>query len=600
MRPRCLESSSASTSSRSAQLPCRVLCRSRGPRSHRSIAVFAAAQPATQTAKPSSQASTSGRPAPELTAPSRGRLPVPVTSWRLPEESTLPLYTCLDGDVLTPANRFAYYDALRSGLKALRALGINGVSVDVCWGLVEGGGPGVYDWSAYKQLLALIRDEGFMAQVVLCFHATPSVPLPAWVEEAGAANPDLFYADRAGSRCREYLSLGVDHVPVVAGRTAVECYRDLMASFRRELGPLLGSCVTDVAVGLGPDGELKYPAHPRDKRWAFPGVGEFQCYDRYMLASLRACAHQVSQPSWGLGGPHDAGAYGAAPHNTGFFAQHGSWASPYGKFFLQWYSDMLLQHADSVLGAAREALLGTPPPHPHAAPHRAPAPAAALPPPLRLHAKLPALYWWFATASHAPELTAGYYNTATRDGYLPVMAVLAAHGVGARLKGAELRTAELAPVHCCDPERQLAQQRTVAAALRLPVGVENAGERFDEAGLGRLEAALFEPGLYSGIELPPVNSLVFNRMCDALFEPGNWGRFKEFVRRVRGRADTLVLPWRGAAPEAAAGGPGREGPQPQPQAQAAALGSSQQQAQQGQEGAAEAQQGAGLGAMQLA
>ncbi len=29
-------------------------------------------------------------------------------------------------------------------------------------------------------------------------------------------------------------------------------------------------------AGLGPDGELKYPAHPRDGRWAFPGLGEPQ------------------------------------------------------------------------------------------------------------------------------------------------------------------------------------------------------------------------------------------------------------------------------------------------------------------------------------
>ncbi len=50
-----------------------------------------------------------------------------------------------------------------------------------------------------------------------------------------------------------------------------------MASFRRELGPLLGSTIVDVSIGLGPDGELKYPAHPPGGgRWNFPGIGEFQ------------------------------------------------------------------------------------------------------------------------------------------------------------------------------------------------------------------------------------------------------------------------------------------------------------------------------------
>ncbi len=54
-----------------------------------------------------------------------------------------------------------------------------------------------------------------------------------------------------------------------------------------------------------------------------------------MLSGLRACAEQVRQPPWGLGGPHDAGTYRALPHQTGFFAHNGNWTSPYGRFFLQ-------------------------------------------------------------------------------------------------------------------------------------------------------------------------------------------------------------------------------------------------------------------------
>ncbi|GIL62493.1 hypothetical protein Vafri_16696 [Volvox africanus] len=505
------------------------------------------------------------------------------------KEPALPLYTCLDGDILTPANKFAYYEALRSGLKALRALGINGICVDVYWGIVEGVRPRDYDWSSYKQLFALIRDEGFMAQVCLCFHATDTMPLPTWLVEEGRTNPDIFYTDRAGQRCTNYVSLGADEAPVLAGRTPLECYRDLMTSFRRELGPFFGSTILDVLVGLGPDGELKYPAHPRDKRWNFPGVGEFQCYDKYMLSVLRACAQQVNQPSWGLRGPHDAGTYCVWPHQTGFFHQRGNWSSPYGKFFLQWYSDMLVQHADAVLGIAREVLLEPETPYTHyeyQPPYQrlhdgesgtfrgggrgsgsdgdeedgggvvvmAQAPDAgagisllsqSLPPAIRLHAKLPSIYWWYADA-HAPELTAGYYNTASRDGYMPIMHVLARNGVSVRLQGGEPRGYEMNMQAHCAPDRQLTQQRTVAAALQVPVGLENLSERFDEQALFRLEGALFDTSVVKGIELPQVQSLVFNRMCDSMFEPGNWNRFKQFVRRVRSRAQTLVVPDRGS------------------------------------------------------
>jgi beta-amylase len=105
-----------------------------------------------------------------------------------------------------------------------------------------------------------------------------------------------------------------------------------------------------------------------------------------MLATLKAVADQVNQPSWGLGGPHDAGSYCIWPHQTGFFHQHGSWSSAYGKFFMQWYSEMLIVHSDSVLSAAREVFDGTP---------------------LALAVRIPGSHWWFNTSSHAPEMAAG-------------------------------------------------------------------------------------------------------------------------------------------------------------------------------------------------
>ena len=60
-----------------------------------------------------------------------------------------------------------------------------------------------------------------------------------------------------------------------------------------------------------------------------------QCYDTRMLSVLKACAEQVVQSSWGMGGPHDAGKYSEWPHQTGFFQNSGSWTSVYGRFFLQ-------------------------------------------------------------------------------------------------------------------------------------------------------------------------------------------------------------------------------------------------------------------------
>lgn len=433
------------------------------------------------------------------------------------EEPPLPIYVYLDKEVLQLENTVAHPEALRAGLKALKCTGVNGVVVEVWWGLVEGQQPGRYDWSGYVQLLRIVRDCGLKAKVVFCFHNSELHTLPQWVLGVGQECPDIFYTDKSGVRNQECLTLGIDEVAVLSGRTALQAYGDLMASFRDTFGGWFGTTITACLVGLGPKGEIRYPSHPTDKRWNFPGIGEFQCYDKFMMASLRACAEQVGQ-QWGLSGPHDAGNYCQWPHQTGFFHHLGNWNTPYGKFFLQWYSDMLIKHTDNVIACAAD-VFGD----------------AHMP----LSIKVPGLHWWYNQSAHAAELTAGIYNTVNRDGYLPIFKPLDKYRVGVQLTSAEMRNSEQHAQALCDPEKQLIQQRTVAAALHIPVGLENQLMRFDDAAFTRMEQCLFDRSVSQGIELPQVNSFAYNRMCDALFEPPNWSRFKKFVRKVNQKAETL-------------------------------------------------------------
>jgi hypothetical protein len=65
----------------------------------------------------------------------------------------------------------------------------------------------------------------------------------------------------------------------------------------------LGTVITEVTVGMGPAGELRYPSYPvclptGDGRWRFPGVGEFQCYDAYMLVNLKKAAVAAGHEEW--------------------------------------------------------------------------------------------------------------------------------------------------------------------------------------------------------------------------------------------------------------------------------------------------------------
>lgn len=50
-----------------------------------------------------------------------------------------------------------------------------------------------------------------------------------------------------------------------------------MKSFRENMADFLeAELLTDIEVGLGPAGELRYPSYSETQGWVFPGIGEFQ------------------------------------------------------------------------------------------------------------------------------------------------------------------------------------------------------------------------------------------------------------------------------------------------------------------------------------
>lgn len=57
--------------------------------------------------------------------------------------------------------------------------------------------------------------------------------------------------------------------------------------------------------------------------------------------------------------PENAGSYNSTPHETGFFRDGGDYDSYYGRFFLNWYSQVLVDHGDHVLALANLAFEGT-------------------------------------------------------------------------------------------------------------------------------------------------------------------------------------------------------------------------------------------------
>ncbi|KAM3262251.1 hypothetical protein ACQJBY_052762 [Aegilops geniculata] len=405
--------------------------------------------------------------------------------------------------------------AVQASLAALKSAGAAGIMVDVWWGIAESEGPGQYNFAGYIELMEMAKKAGLKVQAVMSFHQcggnvgdSVNIPLPKWVTEEMDQDQDLAYTDRCGRRNYEYLSLGADTVPALKGRTPVQCYADFMRAFRDHMAPYMGNTICEIQVGMGPAGELRYPSYPESNgTWSFPGIGEFQCYDRYMRASLKAAAEAVGRPEWGNAGPEDSGSYNQWPEDTGFFRREGGWNTDYGQFFMSWYSQMLIEHGERILSACSSVFTGTPG--------------------VKVSVKVAGIHWHYGTRSHAPELTAGYYNTRNHDGYLPIARMIGRHGAVLNFTCVEMRNHEQPQDAQCMPEALVSQVASAAKEAGVGLAGENALPRYDETAHDQVLATAAEKA-----EEDRMVAFTYLRMGPDLFQPDNWRRFAAFVKRM--------------------------------------------------------------------
>ncbi|XP_049350998.1 beta-amylase 7-like isoform X1 [Solanum verrucosum] len=432
----------------------------------------------------------------------------------------IPVYVMLPLGVINMKSELVDADGLVKQLRVLKSINVDGVMVDCWWGIVEANAPQDYNWNGYKRLFQVVREHKLKIKVVMSFHECGGnigddvcIPLPHWVSEIGRSNPDIYFTDRAGRRNPECLSWGIDKERVLRSRTAVEVYFDYMRSFRVEFDEFFeDGIISMVEVGLGPCGELRYPSNPVKHGWRYPGVGEFQCYDQYLLKNLRKAAEARGHSFWARG-PDNAGSYNSRPQETGFFCDGGDYDGYYGRFFLNWYSQVLIDHADRVLSLAKFAFDGT-----------------------CIAAKLSGIHWWYKTASHAAELTAGFYNPSNRDGYVAIAAMLKKHGAALNFKCAEMRMLEEAVDFCealGDPEGLAWQVRNAAWDVSLPVCSENALLCHDRGGYNCL---LEKAKPLNDPDVKHIFAFTYLRLSPLLMDGQNYMEFERFVKRMHGEA----------------------------------------------------------------
>ena len=223
-----------------------------------------------------------------------------------------------------------------------------------------------------------------------------------------------------------------------------------------------------------------------------------------MQASLSARAQIFGLQEWGNGGSTGTDGSQQNLEETSFFqADGGYWDTPYGHFFLEWYSGMLLLHGERLCMIADAIFSGTG---------------------VTISGKVAGIHWHYYTCSHPSELTAGYYNTLLRDGYLPIAQMFAKYKAALCCGCFDLRDAERTNSES-SPEGTLQHLAGAAKMCNLPLNGENSVTRLDDASLNQV---IRSSRLYSGTSF----SFNYVRMNKTLFEFHNWNRFTKFVRQM--------------------------------------------------------------------
>lgn len=82
----------------------------------------------------------------------------------------VPVYVMMPLDSVTMGNTVNRRKAMNASLQALKSAGVEGVMMDVWWGLVERDAPGSYNWGGYTELLEMAKKHGLKVQAVMSYH----------------------------------------------------------------------------------------------------------------------------------------------------------------------------------------------------------------------------------------------------------------------------------------------------------------------------------------------------------------------------------------------------------------------------------------------
>ncbi|CAL5977235.1 Beta-amylase [Hexamita inflata] len=387
---------------------------------------------------------------------------------------------------------------LNAQLKRLSYANVHGIQVDVHWSLVERVSQ-EYDFSAYQEIVEMARFFNLKVTANLCFHS-----IPQWALDVARQNSFLF-KDQNGFQSEEYLSFTSDLLNEFPNqRSPISIYSQFMSAFRSKFISFINDgIIQTVLIGLGPNGELRFPSTPNQK-WKYPGIGMFQASDWRMLEQFRKDAFDAGFDY--KFPPTNAGTYNSTPNDSQFFSQ--SYKSTYGDFFMKFYQNQLISHAKRVISEAQTIF--------------------NVKPYVKLAAKIPFTHQWYNDDSHAAEFTSGYYNYPGKgeDSYQKIIEEVF-QDVQICVSGWEMQNSDTIKDNCNSNPEELTNQQI--EAVRIYAGIIIGSNEHDVNITSQYDQIL------NNLRNSRGNSqeFVFNRLSQELISNSDlFSMFQDFVNKA--------------------------------------------------------------------
>ena len=294
------------------------------------------------------------------------------------------------------------WELFREQLSECQSLGIDAITVDVWWGLVEKKADNNFDWEYYHKIFYEIMAQNLEIIPILSFHSYDPgsesefrAPIPNWVwkylaQKSGFNSIDLKYVsedlgiDGSLLYSNEFVSLWVDE-------WVMPQYIEFMEEFLDEFQSYL-KYFQEINISCGPSGELRYPSYGSHDAGSYPNRGRMQCFSKPAIQNYK---------QWLNNKRNGRVAKDLSPvsrKDLKIAIENEDYLNRNMRDFFQWYNQSLMEHGNRMLRACLNIF----------------------PESIPIGFKIPGIHWRIADPKmpRISELTCGLIDGSTMNGVL--------------------------------------------------------------------------------------------------------------------------------------------------------------------------------------